>query len=95
MIEKPKKWNKHKDTMDHDLIAVPPKAIWPATFKPEEMTRYTLEAQAHQLYHYLKEAGKEKILTWVDAGLFVDLHEDGDLPANYTPRDLLDHLSEM
>ena len=94
MVERGQRWNKRTGVIPLVSIMAPRQAIRPVTMEPQLMVRHTVNKQAFHLYNHLKEEGKEKMIGWFGEELFVDMHTDGELPTEVTPREMLDHLSE-
>ena len=95
MVKKEQQWNKRKGTILLTLNVVLRHTLRPVTLDPKPMVRHKINQQAYHIYHHLKEEGKERLIKWFSEEMFVDMHEDGKLPTDKTPREMLDHLSEM
>ena len=53
-----------------------------------------MAAEEFKLYHHLMQAGKDKLIEWFGPAVFVDLHTDGELPIETTPRDMVTHMTK-
>ena len=89
IAETPEQWAARSGTAP---IAVPE--------KPEDTQVMDLQAeffrqrkmQKYLLYIHLIQAGTEKLVAWFGKSMFLDLHTNGVLRADATPKELLEHL---
>ena len=90
IAEAPEDWKKRKGTGPIDL---PDKPEEDYTDFQGQLT-HAREMEKYLMYHHLIQAGAEKLVAWFGKAMFLDLCTDGELDADVTPKELLEHLEE-
>jgi hypothetical protein len=91
MVELDQIWIARKGTSTVTAPTMPRRGT---SYSVRERWEYNERLRDFTVYNHLMQEGKGKIIEWFGKAYFVDLHVNGLLPPDVTPRKLLQHLSD-
>jgi len=93
MVEERSTWLNRKGT---GVVAPPAKPTRPPVGSSLLVrAQFDQDRAIYRTYAYLVEAGTKKLIEWFGKDMFESHFVKGFLPAHVTPRDLLEHLTEI
>ena len=91
IIETPTKWAIRKGTQP---IEAPTKPKKPTEYSVRARLEYADKTEEYATYKHLANLGIKKLIEWFGKAVFSDLHLDGALPPDVTPKKMLEHIED-